>query len=290
MGALGTLNVRNAKQRVAELRSVAQAPFMINMVLQLFPTNPPDILPVCLEAGAPVIQFSWGIPSRAAVSMVRAASAKFGVQVGSREGARIAVDAGADFLICQGTEAGGHVQSHRGLYELLPMVIEEARDIPVIAAGGIANGTGIYRALMAGSSGVLLGTRFVATRESAAHDTYKTALATAKSGNTALTMCFAKGFPQQHRVLRNSTFENWEAAGCPQEGQRPGEGDHVFTRNGVKVLRYDLRVPLAGSTGNLMEAAMYAGMGVGDVKDVPGAGELVGRLWREAEAARRAAR
>jgi nitronate monooxygenase len=222
--------------------------------------------------------------------MIRAAGAKFGMQVAGADGARQAVDAGADFLICQGTEAGGHVQAHQGLYEALPGILEEAKEKPVIAAGGIANGAGIRKALAAGAGGALLGTRFVATIESNAHDEYKRAILASHSRDTALTMCFQDFFPQPHRALRNSTFRLWEAAGCPQPGHRPGEGDHVFTRNGVEILRYDSAVPLAGSEGRLSEAAMYAGMGVGEVKDLPAAGDLVKRLWLETEAAHRLAR
>ncbi len=290
MGALGTLNARNAAQRIADLRAATAAPFMVNMVLQLYPTNPPDVLPICLDAGAPVIQFSWGTPSREAVSMIRAARAKFGMQVASPEGARQALDAGADFLICQGTEAGGHVQAHRGLFEALPGILAEAKDKPVVAAGGIGNGTGIQKALAAGAGAALLGTRFVATIESNAHDEYKRAILASHAADTALTMCFPGSFPQPHRALRNSTFVNWEAAGCPQPGNRPGEGDYVFTRNGNRVLRYDNLVPLVGSEGRLNEAPMYVGMGAGDIKDLPSAGDLVKRLWSEAEAAHRSTR
>ena len=95
MGSLGSLNVRNAKERVSALRAATKGPFFVNIVLQHYPTDPPDILPICLEAGAPIIQFSWGIPSKQTVAMIRAANARFGLQVG----ARAALDAGADFLI-----------------------------------------------------------------------------------------------------------------------------------------------------------------------------------------------
>jgi nitronate monooxygenase len=169
MGAIGSLSPQNAKERITSLRAATKGPFFVNMILQLLPTNPPEVLAPCLEAGAPIIQFSWGVPAREAVSMVRAAGARFGMQVTSGESARVALDAGADFLVCQGTEAGGHVQAHRGLYEALPAVLEEAKEKPVIAAGGIGNGAGIYRALKAGASAALLGTRFVATQESNAH-------------------------------------------------------------------------------------------------------------------------
>jgi nitronate monooxygenase len=223
MGALGTLNAQNVKDRVAELRAATKGPFFVNIILQVFVTNPPDILPIVLDAGAPLVQFSWGIPAAQGVAMIRAARAQFGVQVTSRESARAALDAGADFLICQGTEADGHVQAHRGVYEALPEVLAEAKETPVIAAGGIGNGMGIYKALRAGASAVLLGTRFVATTESNAHEEYKKSLLGAKVADTALTMCFQDGWPQLHRALRNATFRAWEAAGCPRPG-KPGRG------------------------------------------------------------------
>ena len=99
-----------------------------------------------------------------------------GVQVANREGARMALDLGIDYLVCQGTEAGGHVQSGTPLYELLPNVLDEARNTPVLAAGGIGTGQRIRTALLAGASAAVLGTRFVATQESRAHPDYKSAI------------------------------------------------------------------------------------------------------------------
>ena len=291
MGALGSLNAQTAKDRVAGLLAATKRPFFVNMILQLFPTNPPNILPICLDAGTRILQFSWGLPSAEAVRMIRSSGARFGVQVTSKENARAALDTGADFLICQGTEAGGHVQAHRGLYEALPIVLEEAKDRPVLAAGGIGDGAGIYKALSAGASAVVLGTRFVATRESNAHDEYKRALVGAKASDTALTLCFQTGWPALHRVLRNSTFLAWEAAGCPSAGKRPGEDDALFTRaDGFQVRRYFNNPPLVGCEGRIREAALYAGLGVGAVRDLPSAADLVKRLWAETETAHRAAR
>jgi nitronate monooxygenase len=120
----------------------------------------PITLPVALDAGAPIIQFAWGIPAAETVAAIRKAGAKMGIQISSVAGARRALDAGADYLICQGTEAGGHVQSTKALYEVLPAVLDHAKTAPVLAAGGIANGAHIRRALLAGASGVLIGTRF----------------------------------------------------------------------------------------------------------------------------------
>jgi len=154
------------------------------------------------------------------------------------------LDAGADYLACQGTEAGGHVQASRGLYETLPIVLQKAKAKPVIASGGIGNGAGVRKALLAGASAAMLGTRFVATIESNAHQDYKQALVTAHAHDTALTICFQDGWPALHRVLRNRTFVKWERAGSPSPGKRSGEGEQVTTRgSGQKVFRYSAYVP-----------------------------------------------
>jgi nitronate monooxygenase len=106
----------------------------------------------------------------------------------------------------------------------------------------------------------------------------------AHARDTALTICFQDGWPALHRALRNHTFVKWESAGCPSPGGRPGEGEPVTTRvSGEKVLRYSAYVPDRGFHGAAGEMALMAGLGVEYVKDLPAAGELVKRLWRECE-------
>ncbi len=286
MGAIAGLRIESAKDTVQKLKAATNRPFYVNILLALQAQNPPAILPAVLEGGAQVIQFSWGLPAREAIAMIRSNGAKFGMQVTSKESARMALDLGADYLVCQGTEAGGHVQAHRGLFETLPLVLEEARGKPVIAAGGIGDGLGIAKALSAGAGAAMLGTRFLATVESAAHPDYKRSLIGAKAADTALTMCFQDGWPAAHRVLRNQTFVNWEAAGCPPPGKRPGEGDAVATRpNGSKLLRYANQSPMVGYEGRIVECSLYAGQSVEMVKDIPAAADLVKRLWDEYGAA-----
>jgi nitronate monooxygenase len=205
--------------------------------------------------------------------------------------ARAALDLGADYLVCQGTEAGGHVQATRGLYETLPLVVDEAKQIPVVAAGGIGNGEGIRKALLAGASAAALGTRFVATVESNAHPAHKSAVIGAHAKDTALTNCFQDGWPAMHRALRNNTFVKWETAGCPPPGKRPGEGDVTATSpDGSKVLRYGFQSPVHGMDGTVTDCALYAGLSVDVVKDLPRAGEVVERLWRECETAHRSSK
>lgn len=266
-----------AAEQVSLVRSQTANPFFVNFALAL----PPLALDASLGAGAPIITFSWGDPEPY-LTKVRAAGAKVGIQVTNVAGARRAVAQGADFLICQGVEAGGHVQSNTSLWELLPRVVEAAPDVPVIGAGGIGQGREIAKVLSLGAKGAMLGTRFVATQESRAHLEYKRKLVEA-SGETALTVCYEGGWPYSaHRVLRNSTLEAWEAAGSPAVGSRPGEGEAVAaTASGEAILRYEDTAPQAGYTGHIEAMCLYSGTGCSAITDIPFAGELVERLWRE---------
>jgi len=147
-GAMGALALTHhtpdsARDAVSKVRSATKGAFFINYILAFPFADGAASLQAALDAGAPIVQFSWGLPPKEAISAIRAAGAKLGMQVTSRESAKAALDLGADYLVCQGTEAGGHVQATRGLYEALPNVLEEAKQKPVIASGGIGNGEGI---------------------------------------------------------------------------------------------------------------------------------------------------
>ncbi len=278
--ALTWASPEQATAQVLEVRAMTARPFQVNFALAF----PPNSLTAALEAGAPVVTFSWGDPSPY-LAQVRAAGAKVGVQVASAEGARRMVQLGVDFLVCQGIEAGGHVQSSQPLLSLLPQVIEASEGVPVIAAGGAGDGKDIARLLSAGATGVMLGTRFVATQESRAHPEYKAQLVAARAEQTALTVCFDGDWPYAaHRVLRNPTLERWEAAGSPPHGNRPGEGQ-VVGRNaaGEPILRYADTAPRHGFTGEIGDMCLYAGAGCASIQDIPNASDLLRRLWHEAE-------
>ena len=265
---------------VTQVKAGTKGPFAVNYLLAFDPTS----LPAAVDAGAPIIQFAWGIPTADMVATIRKAGARMGVQIASAAGARRALDAGADYLICQGTEAGGHVQALSPLYDTFQSVIDEAKNVPVLAGGGIASGAHIRRALLAGAAGVLIGTRFVATKEASAHDEWKAALTRSRASDTVLTVCFQDGWVNApHRVLRNQTVTMWEAAGCPPPGKRPGEGDVITTDavTGATKLRYRTSSPRPNDRGAITELSMHAGTGVEAVRDVPSASDLVARLWKE---------
>jgi nitronate monooxygenase len=283
-GAMGILRgtrltPEDGRKVVTTVRARTERTFAVNYILAF----EPDSLPAVLDAGAPILHFSWGLPKKDMISAIRSAGAKFGVQVANAAGARLSLDLGADYLVCQGVEAGGHVQSSTALYELLPKVLEKAGNTPVLVAGGIGHGKKIREALLAGASGAMLGTRFVATQESLAHPEYKSLLIKSTGSETTMSVCFQDGWPgATHRALRNSTLERWEAAGCPPVGRRPGEGDVVARRSdGTTVLRYNAASPLNDLRGMITDMALFAGLGVSDIRDIPSASELVSRLWTE---------
>jgi nitronate monooxygenase len=165
--------------------------------------------------------------------------------------------------------------------ELLPVVCELAGEVPVIAAGGISTAADAAHMRQLGASGVLAGTRFVATDESDAHPLYKQLLLEAGGSDTVRTKLFDGSWPNApHRVLRNSTYAMWEDAGCPAAGARPGASDitmHNATL-GIDVPRYHAMLPSSDCTGDVEAAALYAGMGVGKVTGTVSAAEVVAEL------------
>ena len=262
---------------IAAARTLSAGAIGGNLVLR-FPID--QQLDALLEAGVPIVTFSWGRPGVARVRKCHAAGARVAVQVGTTSAVAALLDDGVDALIVQGSEAGGHVQSTTPLHQLLPAVLEQALGVPVIAAGGIATRQDVTGVLAAGAQAAMLGTRFVATRESRAHARYKDLLVAARGLDAVMTLAFDGDWPfGPHRVLRSSTLDRWEAAGCPWPGERPGEGEAVLTRpDGRAVQRYSDAPPLAGDAGDVDAACLYAGSGVGEIDDVPSAGELMARL------------
>lgn len=264
-----------AGKLVAELKRLTDGLFAVNFVLSFEPRS----LKAVLDAGAPIITFSWGIDVEK-IEFAKRSGALVGVQVGSPGGAVQAIEGGADFLICQGAEAGGHVQSTTSLAELLPQVLTVAEHVPVIAAGGLADSHDVRQVIDAGAAAAMLGTRFVVATESKAHPAYQQALIAAGENATSFTGCYDGGWPYSaHRVLRNYTLDRWEAAGCPQPGRRPGEGDLIArTTQGWDIPRYHVASPVCTTTGNVLELALYAGTGSARIGSILPAKEIVQRL------------
>ncbi len=283
-GGIGSMGMtweaeEEGARKIEAVRRITDKPFMCNFALAFAP----KCLDNVLNAGAPIVCFSWGDAAPYA-KRVKNADAILGVQVTNVDGMKRAADIGAEFVICQSVEAGGHVQSTTSMDTLLPKILDAAGDIPVIAAGGVSTGTRIAELIRLGAAGVMCGTRFVASVESLAHAEYKRRLVEAEAEDAALTMCFQDGWQgAPHRVLRNSTMETWEAYGSPSVGNRPGEGDKLAVNgHGEPILRYEDTAPRVGMEGEIEAMCCYAGMGVGNIQSILPASEILLQLWKEA--------
>jgi Dioxygenases related to 2-nitropropane dioxygenase len=126
-------------------------------------------------------------------------------QVGSVEAAKRSAGAGVDAIIAQGVEAGGHIAGQVSTMVLVPRVVDAVSPVPVAAAGGIADARGLVAALALGAEGVVLGTRFLATPEAAAHPIYKQKVLEATEEDTVRTTLFGRDWPNApHRALRTA--------------------------------------------------------------------------------------
>ena len=284
-GGLGTLalswdSLPRCREKISETRAATRAPFAINLVIEWDQT---DRMKACLDNGAKIVSLFWGDPSRY-ISLAHRAGAKTMVTVGSSEEARKAADAGADVIVCQGFEAGGHVRGVAGSIALIPAVVDAVSPVPVVAAGGFADGRGLVAALALGSSGVSMGTRFSATIESLAHPEFKKRMICSGESDTQLLRLFDGGWPNApHRVLRNSTIDAWEKAGRPNAGMRPNENEIIGrSEPGVEIRRYDDMPPVAGMSGEWESCALYAGESTGIIRDIKPAGAIVDEIARDA--------
>lgn len=284
-GGIGSVSLTWRDESEAEIlltkiRSLTNKNFSVNFVLHF----EPKCLSTALDAGVPILTFSWGDATRY-VNDVRSTGALLGLQVTNAGSTRSALDHCPDFLIAQGMEAGGHVQGHMPLNEALTEVLAKAGSVPVFASGGLATGADLAKAMRLGAAGGVFGTRFLATEESEAHPQYRGKLVESQAKDTVLTTCFDGGWPYaMHRVLRNSTFDRWESAGCPAPGMRPREGEWVAaTSTGEPIYRYDDAMPRIDTTGNCEAMALYAGKSVDGVRGILPAAEIVKQLWAEAQ-------
>lgn len=287
-GAIGLLRAPDwecpeyVREMIRKTRTLTDKPFGIGVVLA-FPHE--ENLKAILEEKVAVLQLYWGEVSEELVHRAHETGVKVVPQVGSVEAAKRAIDVGVDAIIVQGREAGGHVIGQEGLFALVPRVTDLVgeRDVPVIAAGGIVDARGYVAALALGARGVALGTRFLATEESNAHPMYKKRLI--EYSKTAYTNVFGRarwpGAPQ--RVLLTPFFSDWRSLSeSEDETNQPVIGHSTIHGVEKEVRRFAGTVPNKMTTGDIESMVMYAGQGVGLIKDILPAGEVVKKIIEEA--------
>lgn len=237
-----------------------------------------------LKKGIKVIWFFGGDPTPF-IEKVHEHGAKVILTVGSADEAKQAVAAGVDVIVTQGWEAGGHVWGEVATMPLVPAVVDAvAGKVPVVAAGGIADGRGLAAALALGAEGVVLGTRLLSSFEAGIHEQYKNRIIHAKETDTVYTDIFDKGWPNSYmRVLNNSTYQQWVNAGQPAAGKRPGEHDIITQYSPDRpVERYSYNMPHPMMEGDLEPLANYAGQSVGLVKNIKSVHEILDEVVEEA--------
>ncbi len=231
-----------------------------------------ETVQLALDHGPHVLMLSFGDP-RPYATDIKAAGCALICQVQDVEGARAAKAVGADFIVAQGTEAGGHGAA-RATLPLVPAVVDAVAPTPVLAAGGIADGRGLAAALMLGAQGVLMGTRFYAATESLGHGRAKEHIVAAKGEDTQRTRVFdvVRGHewpePYTGRALHNRFLERWEGREDALAAELDAEG-RAFQE--------------AVSEGDFETAMVWAGEAVDLIAEVASAGELVRSIGMEAE-------
>ena len=286
-GGLGIMPLSHStpdeiRSSVGEITALTDQPFGVNFILEW---DQRERLAAALDAGAPAISLFWGDVAELLPQAHDAGAVVF-VSVGSVDEAARAAAAGADVVVAQGWEAGGHVRGTVTTLALVPRVVDAVDPVPVVAAGGIADGRGLAAVLALGAAGAWVGTRFLGARESPIHDEYRQRVLEASEEDTYYaTSLFDGGWPDApHRVLRNSTVEAWEEAGRPPAGERPGEEDEVAARDdGSPIKRYASATPQASMIGDIEALPNWAGQGVGLVTRVQPAAEIVEELIADAE-------
>jgi NAD(P)H-dependent flavin oxidoreductase YrpB (nitropropane dioxygenase family) len=280
LGTIGTLDPPRLRRELRRARELTGKPVAVNLLL---PFARADHWEVAAEADAVVTFF--GRPERRAPGT-------WIHQCGDVAEARAARAAGADALVVQGVEAGGHVRGDQPGLELLEQVRAAVPDCPLILAGGIATADDVRRALAAGASAALAGTRFLLAEESRAHPEYKRRLLAAD--RTVLTDLFGLGWPARHRVVPNAATERWLGS----EGHAPelvrtahrltaplvrrlplGAAARLAGAQNVRLPLFGPSAPLVGSPARMIDVApLYAGETVARIDAVRPAGELVREL------------
>ena len=281
LGTIGFLPPDALRRELASVRERTGRPVAVNLLLPFARREHFE----AADAADVVVTF-WGTPRRRS-------DRPWIHQCGSVDEVHAARAAGADGVIVQGVEAGGHV---RGAVPALELVDRARADVPapypLLLAGGIATGADVSTALAAGADAAVLGTRFLLTPESGAHPGYRQRLLDARE--TVLTELFGMGWPAPHRVVRNAATDRWlrndprgpaaaravNRATAPLLTRLPPRIEAALSRRqSPRAPLLGPRAPTEGSPDSLLDAApLYAGETVKRIDDLRPAAELVREL------------
>ena len=268
--APGMTSAERIRREVEQCRSMTSRPFGVGFISTR--PNVAELQAVALDQGAPIVMHSFIVPADL-VAEARRRGARVICQVQTVAMAREALEAGADVLIAQGYDGGGHVGSI-GTLSIVPAIVDVAGSVPVLAAGGIADGRGLAAALMLGAQGASLGTRFVVTGEAAVASFVHERMVAAGTDDTVWTLSYDIvrdadfGPTVAGRVVRNAFTDAWH--------ERPAEAR-------TQAARLAAEIDEADRAGDASIASVWSSTGVGLIRDVEPAGAIVRGICAEAE-------
>lgn len=262
------------EREVARVRSSGHRTFGINIIPAATDRALLDSqVDAIIALQVPVVELFWDIDTHV-VDRLRDAGIVVVYQVGSVGEAIAAERAGAQIIVAQGVEAGGHVRGLTPLRDLLPGVVR-AVSVPVLAAGGLALGSDMAVAMAMGAEGVVLGTALMATAEAFAHPYHQERLIEAEAADTVLTGSFHINWPPNApvRVLRSDiTAIGADTTESRVIGEEAGRPIHLFSTDS----------PLRSMTGDYASMALYAGTGVGSIKSIVSTDVRLGNFLKQA--------
>jgi len=267
-GGLGILGAGNAsrdavRQQIRSIKDYTTKPYGVN--IPMVSPYVDEVMALCIEERVPVVTTGAGNPAPY-VRPLKDAGVLVIPVIASAALARRLERSGADAVVAEGEESGGHVGTVSTM-ALVPRVVDSVR-IPVIAAGGLADGRGLVAALALGAAGIQMGTRFICTDECAAHPDYKKAILRANERSTMVT---GRSVGHPVRCIRNPMIREFE------ELERRGASDQEIMEFGTGRLRK------AAIEGDVTYGSVIAGQVAGLVHDILPAGEVVARTVAQAE-------
>ncbi|MEO7998184.1 MAG: nitronate monooxygenase [Gemmatimonadaceae bacterium] len=278
---------------IQQIKALTSKPFGVDFIVDdaaFGPLTTDAHIDVCVAESVKLVVFHFNVPPKIWVDRLHASGAKVWMQAASVKQAIEAVEVGVDAIVAQGSEAGGHNKSITPSRSLLPQIINAVKPVMVLAAGGIANGEGVFNALLAGAEGVWVGTRLVASTEAYASIEYKQRLVKAQGNSTVTTTMFGPEFPNRpYRVLRNRIVN--EFAGREDKIPSPPPppafiGKTILFPLSLKapyeMPKFSAIVPTPDTVGDFEEMGMPAGDGVKFIKDIQPAARIIATMMGEA--------
>lgn len=263
LGSIGSVfeSAESVQRQIAHVREMTQRPFAVNHVVPLLDE---EAFEATLEAKPAVISLALGEPGDL-VERAHAAGAKVIHQVHTVGQARRVAELGVDVIIAQGSEAGGQGMAFGvGAMALIPQVADAVDPIPVLAAGGVADGRGLAAALVLGAQGANIGTRFLASQEASADGSWKQAILETQSEDVIRFEAWKEIFPPAGggayetvpRVMRTSFVEEWQRH--PEEARREAERLRSEVISVVRERRPHELVPFTGQTAGMIHDVLPA--------------------------------